>query len=131
MDGNGGGNDISLNLSLNNISGLSAHLKDDESKNIDDDNKLSFSDMVNNSNNISSTKVNLSSMMTPTQGLLQQQLLKVQQFRRASKEMQKTVFSLEQQLEKLENEKKGQQIKFEKEKSTILRKFELKKKQRN
>ena len=35
LDGNGGGNDISLNLSLNNISGLSAHLKDDESKNID------------------------------------------------------------------------------------------------
>ena len=117
LDGNGGGNDISLNLSLNNISGLSAHLKDDESKNIDDDNKLSFSDMVNNSNNISSTKVNLSAMMTPTQGLLQQQLLKVQQFRRASKEMQKTVFSLEQQLEKLENEKNGQQIKFEKEMS--------------
>ena len=72
--------------------------------------------MVNNSNNISSTKVNLSSMMTPTQGLLQQQLLKVQQFRRASKEMQKTVFSLEQQLEKLENEKKGQQINLKKRK---------------
>ena len=128
LDGNGGGNDISLNLSLNNISGLSAHLKDDESKNIDDDNKLSFSDMVNNSNNISSTKVNLSAMMTPTQGLLQQQLLKVQQFRRASKEMQKTVFSLEQQLEKLENEKNGQQIKFEKEKSTIIRKFDTERK---
>ena len=54
LDGNSGGNDISLNLSLNNISGLSAHLKDDESKNIDDDNKLSFSDMVNNSNKMHS-----------------------------------------------------------------------------
>ena len=69
---------------------------------------MSFSDIMNNSNKMNKTtmEINMSSLMTPTQGLLQQQLSKVQQFRRASKEMQKTVFSLEQQLENLEKENK-------------------------
>ena len=70
------------------------------------------------------SNLDITNIMTPTQGILEQQLLKVQQFRRASKEMQKTVFSLEKQLERVEAEKVKQKQVYEKQKSSMIRKLE-------
>ena len=124
FDGVGDSVSNSLVGTPNNRPGLSAaSLKVDES--VNENTKLNFSDMLDKSLN---TNLDLTNIMTPTQGILQQQLLKVQQFRKASKEMQKTVLSLEQQLESVEMEKLNQKREFEKQKSVIIRKFETEKK---
>ena len=103
FDGAGDSVSNSLQATSTNSPALSAtSLKVDESEN--ENSKLNFSDMLDKSLPDNSN-LYLTNILTPTQGILQQQLLKVQQFRRASKEMQKTVFSLEQQLERVEAEK--------------------------
>ena len=72
----------------------------------------------------------LTNILTPTQGIFAAAAFKSQQFRRASKEMQKTVFSLEQQLERVEAEKVNQKRVYEKQKSSMLRNLMQKKRNR-
>ena len=128
FDGAGDSVSNSLQATSTNSPALSAtSLKVDESEN--ENSKLNFSDMLDKSLPDNSN-LYLTNILTPTQGILQQQLLKVQQFRRASKEMQKTVFSLEQQLERVEAEKVNQKRVYEKQKSSMLRKFDAEKRNR-